>query len=243
MADEAAPIPANANKNEKTFTLKAIIVFVLVLMVWTIALFYFLKGNSGKADHEENLSNSENQKLFSRLVLEQNEIPPIRITDMIVQIKLDKNGDTSKLLICGFAFHLGLTQKEQKAIDENKWPPLTENTRFNLDNLTEKEYKSELFSLKHEIEKGKVAEGGGHGSSSKGPAPGSYLSLMTNLSDELKAKILEILMQTTYSQINTEDGKIQICEQLKNEANAMLKNLGKYPRVYKVSFISFNFQP
>jgi len=54
---------------------------------------------------------------------------------------------------------------------------------------------------------------------------------------------LHTLMQVTYSQIISEDGKVQICEQLKNEANGMLKNLGKYPRVYKVSITQFFFQP
>ena len=163
--------------------------------------------------------------------------------DMVVQIKLDKNGDTLKLLTCAFAFHIGLTQKEQKAIDENKWPPSLESTRFGAKDITEEDYMKETWSLK-DVVMGKAAEGGGEhgGGVAKGGGDESYIGLLGSMEDELKAIILHTLMQTTYSQINTDDVKKQIVEQLKNEANALLKNLGKYPRVYKVSLITFYFQ-
>ena len=48
MADEANPAIVSSSKNEKIFTLKAVIVFVLALMVWTGVMFYFFKGNSGR---------------------------------------------------------------------------------------------------------------------------------------------------------------------------------------------------
>ena len=245
MADEDKAKPESAPKSEKTFNLKAIIVFMLVLVVWTAGIIYFFKGDKGKAAVEETHTNTQNLERFAELLLQQSQVPPIKIVDMVVQIKLDKNGDTSKLLSCGFAFHLGLTQKEQKAIDENKWPPSLESTRFAHGDLTEEIYIDTKikWSLKDELV-GKSDGGGGHGGGGgKGPIPHSYVAYVTNMEDELKEKILHTLMQTTYSQINTEDGRNQILEQLKNEANSMLKNLGKYPRVYKVSLISFFFQP
>lgn len=243
MADEAKPPIESPIKGEKMFSIKGIIVFVLVLMVWTGAMFMFLKGDKSKATGEEKHAGHDNLALFSRLIFEQSQIAPIKINEMVVQIKLDKNGDTSKLLSVSFAFHLGLTQKEQKAIDEGKWPPALETTRFAHEDITEAQYSNPLWSLTEQIV-GKSEEGGGHGGGGgKGPNAHSYIAYVTNMEAELKDKILHTLMQVTYSQINTEDGKVQICEQLKNEANGMLKSLGKYPRVYKVSITQFFFQP
>ena len=236
MAEDAKPIAENQSKPQGTFNLKALLIFAGFLMIYTIILFYYLKGSSGKVSHEETLSNASNLKMFERLVNEESQIKPIIIKEIVVPIKLDKSGDTSKLLSCGFAFQLGLTLKEQKAIDENKWPPLLENTRFG-NIITEDQYLKPEWSLK-DIILG-VAKDDGHGGAAKGINPDSYVAYLTNLEVDLRAKILNILMQTTYSQINTEDGQNQICEQLKNEANAMLKSLGKYPRVKKVSFIDF----
>lgn len=236
MADEANPLAEKQSKPQKAFTLKAFLTFAVFLVFYTIVLFYYLKGNSGKATQEETVSNSTNLKMFERLVNEENQIKPIIIKDIVVPIKLDKSGDTSKLLSCGFAFQLGLTLKEQKAIDENKWPPLKESTRFG-NEITVEEYLNPEWSLKNIID-GKSKKDD-HGGAAKGVNPESYIAYLTNLEVDLRAKILNILMQTTYSQINTEDGQNQICEQLKNEANAMLKSLGKYPRVKKVSFIDF----
>ncbi len=236
MANEEKPNPESPAKGEKMFSLKGLIVFVVVLMVWTVAMFMFLKGDKSKAKGEEKQKGADNLALFSRLVQEQNQIPPIKISEMIVQIKLDKNGDASKLLSVSFAFHLGLTQKEQKAIDEGKWPPALETTRFAHEDITEAQYTNPLWSLSEQI-LGPTVEG------SKGLNPKSYVAYLTNMEAELKDKVLHTLMQVTYSQIISEDGKVQICEQLKNEANGMLKNLGKYPRVYKVSITQFFFQP
>lgn len=245
MADEEkqpASSAAMTASKEKLISLKGIILVCVILLIWTGALFYLLKGDKGKAKTEEVRSDTNNLKLFTRLLEEQSQVPPIKIVDLVVQIKLDKNGDTSKLLSCGFAFHLGLTAKEQKAIDENKWPPVIENTRFGQDIITEEEYTSPKpeWSLKTIIIGG---ESGGHGGGGKGVNPHSYLGYLTNMEVELKEKILHTLMQTTYSQINTDDGRNQVLEQLKNEANGLLKSLGKYPRVYKVSLVSFFFQP
>lgn len=246
MADEEKPIAAVAAPSGgiPLFSLKGIIMVGVIMLLWTGAMFFALKGDKGKTHVEDTHSNTNNLKLFAKLIEEQSQIPPIKISEMVVQIKLDKNGDTSKLLSCSFAFHLGLTQKEQKAIDENKWPPALESTRFGQHDLTEEDYSKTKpeWSLKDIVEG--VSEGGGHGGGGgKGPNPHSYVGYMTNMEEELREKILHTLMQTTYSQINTEDGRNQILEQLKNEANGLLKNLGKYPRVYKVSLINFFFQP
>ena len=71
MADEANPISENSGKKEKTFSLKAIVIFMLIMVIYTVVLFYFFKGTNGKASYDETTNNVNNYKLFSRLVLEQ----------------------------------------------------------------------------------------------------------------------------------------------------------------------------
>ena len=44
MADEAAPVVEKSEVAPKMFNLKAIIVFAVIMIFYTIGLFYYLKG-------------------------------------------------------------------------------------------------------------------------------------------------------------------------------------------------------
>ncbi len=233
MADEVAQSAPDSGAKQNMFSTKGLIVVVIIFLFYTAGLYYLLRGDMGKAT-DENVFDGNNKvaELQERLVKEQNSIPAFLLDDIMVPIRLDKSGDATKIVFAAFSIHLGLTQIEDAALENGDWEPKVKDfTRFQK-TMT---YGAE-WSLVNEVL-------GLDGLNKKlGENKDSYLLLLTNAKEEIRGRVNQILLNTTYGQLNTEDGRINVADKNKLEINEILYNMGMYKRVHKVNWTKFYFQ-
>lgn len=236
MADEVAQAAApDSGAKQKMFSTKGLILVVVIFLFYTAGLYYLLRGDMGKATDESAVSNVLLKETQERLLKEQNSIPPFLLDEIIVPIKLDKNGDTAKNVFASFSIHLGLTQIEETALEEGVWEPRRKDlTRFQK-SIDKSKYENS-WSLVDEVL-------GPDGLNKKlGENKDSYLWSLSNAKEKIRSKVNEILLSTTYSELNTEDGRANIADRIKVEVNDILYELGQFKRVYKVNWTKFFFQ-
>ncbi|PCJ61890.1 MAG: hypothetical protein COA79_06235 [Planctomycetota bacterium] len=232
MADEDKPINADsAGPSDKMFSGKGLIVYIATIAIYTIILFYLLMGGKGKASGgEEGGQSAEERHTVKLLLRAESEIPKFIIEDIIVNIKLDKSGDTSKVLRTSLAFSIGFTKKERKFL-ESDWKDVEgEQTKYG-EIISPEKYED--FNIIQEVV----------GVNSEDPYEdkNSYLRFLKNRKDEIRSNIMKKLNSVTYNELKDNDGQTNIAQSLISDVNEMLYELGLYKRVYKVSWIAFTF--
>lgn len=232
MADEDKPsVPeVAAGSNEKMFSGKGLIVFIATIALYTIALLYILNGGKDNPGATEGGGQSiDDLKIYEKLLRDESEIPKFIVDKIVVNIKLDKSGDTTKKLLVSLAFSLGFTKNEKKAINDRNWKRLEpEMTKFG----NKIEY-SEDFNIIAEV----IGVGDKPLENEK-----SYLRYLKNKENEIRARVNQKLRNITYNELNNTDGQNNIAQSLQSDVNEMLYELGFYKRVNKISWITFTFQ-